>query len=140
MSNKELTPEEIAENVINKTDIIKAITHERKLRQEAEKTIELLSQIDILGTKMRHFGDMSVIEAVQKRPDVAVDMINGVFARAGNKDYLFALNKLKLTMDVVEAARQYINDGYPHKASYPYNNFSDMELAIEVLDKWVGNE
>lgn len=45
MINKELTPEEIAENVVNKTDIIKAITHERKLRQEAESKLKLVMDV-----------------------------------------------------------------------------------------------
>lgn len=123
MSNKELTPEEIAENVVNKTDIIKAITHERKLSQEGQDMCKDLTQ-EVF--RLRRI----IAKEITENDELGAEFV-----------YVYALKaKLKLAMDVVDASRAIL---LCYQTS---NNFGrlgleqNLDSALMALDKWVGGE
>lgn len=100
--------------------------------------IDNVSRITIMGTKLSHFGDMSALEALEKRPDIAVEMINGTFARADRHssfEWEALREQIKKQSMALEIAKESLNIAFIEAEAHPKDVKFSVSKALTAIDE-----
>lgn len=128
--------------------VVADLSEVMRTNKELVETVELLSQIPLLGTKSELFGGMSAIEAVQKIPDVAVDIIIDRFTRTGYTsafEYTELLYKIETRDALITKLLRYLKgvtircyDGSKQPCRCPNCEAANV-LKDPALQQWIKN-